>query len=71
MQSTLKRLLLNPDICQTIRIIKFSLNQEEKKGKAYIGITIKKVLPRQTMKEIILGFLTRSYKHLLGACTQH
>lgn len=34
MQSTLKRLLLNPDICQTIRIIKFSLNQEEKKGKA-------------------------------------
>lgn len=34
MQGTLKRLLVNPDICQTIRIIKLSVNQGEKKGKA-------------------------------------
>lgn len=33
MQGTLKRLLVNPDICQIIRIIKLSVNEGEKKGK--------------------------------------
>ena len=32
MQGTLKRLLVNPDICQTIRIIDLPVNQGEERG---------------------------------------
>ena len=32
MQGILKRLLVNPDICQTVRIIELPVNQGEERG---------------------------------------